>query len=325
MSKNEQIRLHEALTRRLRAAQNESTPPLSSGQLDILERVMLSAPAPKDIDLDTTKSQVTFYKDERHVTLYSFEALQLAGNTAWNTLLTKAFDGHFPVATAPDVLGYEGNLPEPVAMRQWLFERYENQQNPHPHLGTNIRANEKIAKAKTLVHFEGSTQVDVRACWGEGSSSTRLYGEAKFLSDISGSVSYWPVRNQIARNVEAGLTDCMHMLHPDAQKAELDIDPASIDNFWFLLITPALFRDVEPDSRLYGYKMRAYLSDPERLKDDLSHLGHFTDQHWQKISARMAWITWEEIRAAITQVNGLGTSIQEGLGAFYDRRQISSS
>jgi len=322
MSKNEQIRLHDELTKRLRAAQAQTNPPMSSGQLDILERVMRTAPAPHDIDLDTTKSQVTFYKDERHVTMYSFEALQLAGDLAWNTLLDKAFGGRFLAGRSPDSLGYEGNLPEPVAMRDWLLERYQNKQNPHPHLGTNVRANEKIAKAKTLVPFEGSTQVDVRAIWGEGPRSTRLYGEAKFLSDISGSVSYWPVRNQIARNVEAGLTDCMHALYPDVKKAELEIEPASIDNFWFLLITPALFRDVEPESRLYGYKMRAYMSDPQSLRRDLAHLSHLTDAHWTQISAQMAWITWEEIRTALEQAKSLSSSLQADLDTFYDQRQI---
>ena len=72
MSKKEQIRLHDELTKRLRAAQTQTNPPMSSGQLDILERVMRTAPGPNDIDLDSTKSEVTFYKDERHVTLYSF-------------------------------------------------------------------------------------------------------------------------------------------------------------------------------------------------------------------------------------------------------------
>ena len=235
MTKNEQIQLHNELTKRLRAAEARTNPPVSAGQLDILERVMRRAPEPGAIDLDTTKSEVTFYKDERHVTLYSFEALHLAGDLAWNALLETAFGGVFPALNSPHTLGYEGNLPEPVAMRSWLLERYQSEANPHPHFGINARANAKIQKAKTLVPFEGSTQVDVRACWGEGVRSPRLYGEAKFLSDISSSVEYWPVRNQIARNVEAGLTDCMHALYPDETKASLEIDPAAIDNFWFLL------------------------------------------------------------------------------------------
>ena len=322
MTKDEQIRLHDELTKRLRAAQNQTDPPVSSGQLDILERVMKAAPEPDDIDLDSSKSAVTFYKDERHVTLYSFEALHLAGDSAWNALLNKAFDGKFPAVQGPHSLGYEGNLPEPVAMREWLLERYQKEANPHPHFGTNARANAKIQKSKTLVHFEGSTQVDVRACWGEGPGSTRLYGEAKFLSDISGSVSYWPVRNQIARNVEAGLTDCMHALYPAKNKAELVIDPDAVDNFWFLLITPGLFRDVEPESRLYGYKMRAYLNDPRSLKADLAHVPHLKDTDWEKIRSRMAWITWEEIREAVVASQSLNAVLQADLEAFYDMRQI---
>ena len=65
MTKDEQIRLHDELTKRLRAAQNQTDPPVSSGQLDILERVMKAAPEPDDIELDSSKSAVTFYKDER--------------------------------------------------------------------------------------------------------------------------------------------------------------------------------------------------------------------------------------------------------------------
>ena len=203
-----------------------------------------------------------------------------------------------------------------------MLDQYEKHQNPHPHFGMNARANEKIAKTKTSVPFEGSTQVDIRACWGEGHSSTRLYGEAKFLSDISGAVSYWPVRNQIARNIEAGLTDCMHSIHPDVDKSSLEIEPYCIDNFWFLLITPALFRDDEPDSRLYGYKMRAYMNDPSALQRDLSHLSQLNDTHWRQINTRMAWITWEDIRQALTEAGTLPPEIQSDIEAFYDQRQI---
>ena len=139
---------------------------------------------------------------------------------------------------SPHALGYEESS-RACSYARMAFERYQKA-NPHPHFGTNARVNAKIQKSKTLVHFEGSTQAMCVPA-GRRARLNTPYGEAKFLSDISGSVSYWPVRNQIARNVEAELTDCMHALYPEKNKAELVIEPDAIDNFWFLLAPARAF------------------------------------------------------------------------------------
>ena len=59
-----------------------------------------------------------------------------------------------------------------------------------------------------------------------------LFIEAKFLSDISKDITYVPVRNQIARNIDCAI-DLM-----TAGGADL----RGLEDFWFLLLTPGIFR-----------------------------------------------------------------------------------
>ena len=63
--------------------------------------------------------------------------------------------------------------------------------------------------------------------------------ECKFTSNISCETKYHYARNQIARNLDVGMS-----LYPDG--------------FYFILVTPAVFKN--SNSRFYCYKMNEYQS-----------------------------------------------------------------
>lgn len=121
--------------------------------------------------------------------------------------------------------------------------------------------------------LEGSTHVD--AFIENKSSGFKIYVEAKFLSDISCDVSYDVTRNQLARNIDVMLED-------------------KNGRSLFLLITPGFFKN-NPYTRLYGYKMKDYLSNHLTLMADLCHRKNIEPYEWKLITERIAWITWEDL------------------------------
>ena len=108
--------------------------------------------------------------------------------------------------------------------------------------------------------------------------------EAKVLSDISYEITYDTMRNQIARNIDVMLEENKGLCPP--------LNKREPEKTLFLLITPKLFKD-NPSSRLYGYKLNEYKTNPEALSRDLPHRGNCD---WQDISKRLGWLTWEDFK-----------------------------
>lgn len=147
---------------------------------------------------------------------------------------------------------------------------------------------------KKNASFEGNTNLDV---YLELECVEGLVGvliEAKFLSDISYQITYNPVRDQIIRNIDCGI--------------DMKFDRKELDDCYFYLLTPGLFRPKEfgsrkrylldahgPDrSRLYCYKMLDYV-DPVKLKSALPHRHSNKNIDWDRIASHIGWLTFEDM------------------------------
>jgi len=163
------------------------------------------------------------------------------------------------------------NLPSPESYKRWLRENL-TKRHFIPHV---------LNSADGKVNLEGPTNVD--AMFLNSKNGFAVIIETKVLSDISYDVTYDTIRNQIARNVDVMLEENRKLCPPLNKR-----DP---EKTLFLLITPKLFRD-NPSSRLYGYKMREYKTNPESLAADLPH----RSCNWEEISKRLGWLTWEDFK-----------------------------
>ena len=108
--------------------------------------------------------------------------------------------------------------------------------------------------------------------------------EAKALSDISYQVTFDALRNQIARNIDVLLDVNPNVLGGlERRHPELTL---------FTLLTPRMFKDAQNwHSRLYGWLMREYMSDPSALQRDLPHRINID---WTAVSRRLGWMTFED-------------------------------
>ena len=152
-----------------------------------------------------------------------------------------------------------------------------------------------------------------------------MFIEAKFLSDISNQITYLPVRNQLSRNI-----DCIIDTVTDGGK-----EPGGIHDFWFVLLTPGVFRIDEyggackspiecfwpTRSRLYCYKMLDYLQ-PEELRRDLPHVNMLDEKQWQDVSRRIGWMTYEEIVETVINKQLLEGSLLAQFRSFFAERQL---
>ena len=175
--------------------------------------------------------------------------------------------------------------------------------------------------------LEGNTNFDILVSGRSDDRMIHVFIEAKFLSDISKDITYVPARNQIARNI-----DCAIDLMTKGGK-----DLSGLEDFWFLLLTPGIFRTeryggpmhspiacfLPQRSRLFCYKMEDYLH-PDLLRRDLPHWGDKLEiQHWELISKRIGWLTYEEIVSAVKSKETLkGEDFEDFLAFFRDRRLI---
>lgn len=150
---------------------------------------------------------------------------------------------------------------------------------------------------------EGNSRIDLafgniaqRAGTGSGigngpieSGSWVCFVEAKCLSDCSSTVTYDPLRNQLARVIENLL--CFQGKDGFPEKL-----------YYFTLLTPRLFKE-NRDSRLYGYKMREY-QNRARLLDDIERYRidkrggpryRYPELADRARVLKLNWITYEEI------------------------------
>ena len=169
-------------------------------------------------------------------------------------------------------LFFEPNLPSPEKHKKWLRENLKNR-----HFIPYVL--DSAYKEKNL---EGATNVDALLINPKNNFSVII--EAKVLSDISYSVTYDTMRNQIARTIDVMLEENTTLCDPLNNR-----DPKET---LFLLITPRCFQE-NPQSRFYGYKFNEYKNNPESIRADLPH--REPNDELKDISKRLGWLTWEDL------------------------------
>jgi hypothetical protein len=170
-------------------------------------------------------------------------------------------------------LYFEVCLPSPPSYVQWLRSRLNSRQII-PYI-VDAAARDS---ARTL---EGATHVD--AMFLNVTNGFAWLIEAKVLSDISYSISFDNLRNQIARNIDV-------MLDNTSQPVS-GLDFRKPESSLFTLLTPAQFKSAYK-SRLYGWLMHEYTSDPRSLARDLPHR---EGVDWTGLAKRISWLTFEDL------------------------------
>jgi len=167
----------------------------------------------------------------------------------------------------------EARLPAPREYTAWLEENLsERQLIPYV-----IDA----AEGKAPRALEASTHVD--ALFLNVENGFALLVEAKVTSDISPSNSFDDRRNQITRLVDVMLER--------GERATGILRRRRPDRSLFALLTPDDFK-LNPKSRLYGWIMNDYQTEPSALARDLPHR---REANWVDVSRRLGWISYEEI------------------------------
>jgi len=169
-------------------------------------------------------------------------------------------------------LYFEVCLPSPSSYVKWLRSHLANRQIIPYVLDAAARTN-----ARTL---EGATHVD--AMFLNVTNGFAWFIEAKVLSDVSYLITFDNFRNQLARNIDVMLDNTSQ---PGAGLEKRDPEKSL-----FGLLTPAQFKNF-PQSRLYGWLMSEYRSDPKTLARDLRHR---TGVNWSSVSRRIGWLTFED-------------------------------
>jgi hypothetical protein len=173
-------------------------------------------------------------------------------------------------------LFFEASLPSPRRYKDFL-SRQPGDRVLVPYL--------REAANRPRTRLEGPTKVDALLIAPQ--TGFAVVFEAKVLSDISGGVRFDVLRNQLARNIDTMLEANPQLKGPRSQR-----DPACT---CFVLITPEIFRE-HPESRLYGWLLRAYQERPDLLR---SHLAHRDDVDFSAVSRRLGWLTWEDINKTL--------------------------
>ncbi|WP_409294061.1 hypothetical protein V1498_12540 [Peribacillus sp. SCS-26] len=207
-------------------------------------------------------------KDETLITLFALSTLQKIGASAWEDLMDNAFPGK---ARDP-IINHCLKLEKAISPSREILDllQIKAQTNPVKYIREDIKENKPV---------EGKTTFDAVL---KLNGAIKVYIECKFTSDISCQTTYVTTRNQLARCIEVGLADAKY----------------DLDQFYFLLITPEIFKK-PPGSRLYYYKMKEYMSDPEALLNDIGTINkrpeHSHEKKWlQELNSRIGWVTWEE-------------------------------
>jgi len=216
-------------------------------------------------------------------------------------------------------------LPEILQYREYVQKRIFIDGPYHFYKDRKKKLSEKLQKEKAS--FEGSTNLDTLISGKNNGRNIHLFIEAKFLSDISKDIKYVPVRNQIARNIDCAI-DLMTAGGEDLK---------GLEDFWFLLLTPGIFRTeryggpvhspiapfLPQRSRLFCYKMEDYLH-PDFLRRDLPHWGDILDtEHWNLISKRIGWLTYEDIADVVGSYGTLSGEYLEDFKTFFRERCLS--
>ena len=257
-------------------------------------------------------------------------------SAAVNAALARAFTGR-GTSVVPRLRGrtrghVEVQLPENILYRKFLRTVLGVTSPRHPYRDRDVTLARKL-KAENA-SLEGNTNLDALISGTSGNGApVHVFIEAKFLSDIDTQVTYAVARNQIARNIDCALDVLTHR----GENGERDM--AAIDRFWFVLLTPGMFRTAEygghtggnpgyvdalqtQHSRLYCYTMNRYL-DPVALRRDLPHWGELlSDEDWANICRRIGWLTFEDIVAAVLEHGALSGEDKALFRSFFQHRGI---
>ena len=245
-------------------------------------------PKTSGISLSDSKLPRQIEKDERFWTITATKSVFDATNKEQilNQLLTKTYGPTPPISGISSWeecldgelhLYFEACLPSPSSYVDWLRSNITNRQLIPYILDGAARKN-----ARTL---EGATHVD--AMFLNVTNGFAWLIEAKVLSDISYSISFDNLRNQIARNIDVMLDKTSHQY-----KALEKRNPV---RSLFALLSPKQFKN-SPHSRLYGWLMTEYITKPDALARDLCHLSR---NDWPNISRRIGWITFEDVNEVL--------------------------
>jgi len=173
-------------------------------------------------------------------------------------------------------LYFEVRLPSPSSYLEWLRSNLSRRQMIPYVLDAAARKNVRA--------LEGATQLD--AMFLNVTNGFAWLIEAKALSDVSYMISFDNSRNQIVRNIDVMLDN--------SSQAGAGLERRNPKRSLFGLLTPAQFKDA-PRSRLYGWLMSEYKSQPEALARDLSHR---MGVDWPLVSRRIGWLTFEDFEEA---------------------------
>jgi hypothetical protein len=250
--------------------------------------------------------------------------------SAINDLFHGVFDHRWDKPHSPlfeELIGIhlELNLPEILKYRSFLKETVFRDGPFHLYPDRWQVLKDKLGREKA--RLEGNTNLDILISGKSNGRDIHIFVEAKFLSDISKDITYVPVRNQIARNIDCAI-DLM-----TAGGEELN----GLNDFWFLLLTPGIFRTEKyggpvlspiaafgpQRSRLFCYKMDDYLH-PAFLSRDLPHWKDILkSEHWDLISSRIGWLTYEEIVSTVTSKGSLTGENLEAFEEFFRERSLT--
>ena len=219
-------------------------------------------------------------KDERFWTACCLKTV--FDHAAFAAALRSAFGDKPPLATfatwdecvgvrSDQDLRFEVAVSSPRAYRESLRLRFQTT-GAAAHLIPYV-----VDAAQGRTAFEGPTKVD--AVFVNRKNGFCVLFEAKVLSDISCDVTFDPVRNQLARNVD--------VMVDDAEGGFLSPDPAKR---LFCLLTPQVYKD-KPTTRFYGLLYHEYKNNPGTLA---GHLSHCNAAVLTGAASRLGWLTFEE-------------------------------
>ena len=234
------------------------------------------------------RGALQYYADEMFLTLYAFVSLDLVDQAMRGRgevgLYSRLLDAAFEEAAAPTVVRPRLWLECPLSAPKLYVDELREQYRDHCDTCHPVAYRRWLGRANPAL--EGATHTDALLALDWDGMSDKPAGpavmfEAKFLSDISSHTSYAPDRDQLTRNLDAGL-----------EYAGYDAD-----RFWYVFVTPECFK-VDPASRFYGYKLREFMdarTGSEALAEALPHLAKRGFVDFAKLSRHIGWITWQDI------------------------------
>ncbi|HPD60223.1 MAG TPA: hypothetical protein PKV48_00475 [Thermodesulfobacteriota bacterium] len=256
------------------------------------------------------KYRLQYYKDETIITLYTFITLDLLSSKIgqselWGALFERAFkdqevkDRLRNEAAKGWSLKLEFSLEPDFLIKKSIKEWVDY--HPHPIMYVKEHFEQSVKKNR----IEDPTMVDA-ALVSNSDQKSFIACECKFMSDISSETTYHYARNQIARNLDVGLST--HGV-----------------NYYFILVTPKIF--YKTGYKFYGYKMLEYMSgNVDAFKRDLILQKNVDDEAIVNLSKRVGWVTWEDLVKKIFEFRTSASNIPfKELKEFYSERQLWTS